>query len=121
MIVNERTREIGMMSALGLKGREILILFTMEGAMIGVIGSALGTILGGILTRVFSVVGIDYSAAFEGIESTDLLMSPIYYTVFSLENLIFCFTLGVVIVTIACIIPARKAANLEPTEALRQI
>jgi len=48
-------------------------------------------------------------------------MSPIYYTVFSLENLIFCFTLGVVIVTIACIIPARKAANLEPTEALRKI
>jgi len=121
MIVNERTREIGMMSALGLKGREILILFTMEGAMIGVIGSALGTVLGGILTRIFSVVGIDYSAAFEGMESTDLLMSPIYYTVFSLENLIFCFTLGVVIVTIACIIPARKAANLEPTEALRKI
>ena len=121
MIVNERTREIGMMSALGLKGREILILFTMEGAIIGVIGSALGTVLGGILTRVFSVVGIDYSAAFEGIESTDFLMSPIYYTVFSLENLIFCFTLGVVIVTIACIIPARKAAKLEPTEALRQI
>jgi putative ABC transport system permease protein len=121
MIVNERTREIGMMSALGLKGREILVLFTMEGAMIGVFGSAIGAILGGILTRVFSVVGIDYSAAFEGMESTDLLMSPIYYTVFSLENLIFCFTLGVVIVTIACIIPARKAANLEPTEALRKI
>ena len=121
MIVNERTREIGMMSALGLKAREILILFTMEGAMIGVLGSAIGTILGGVLTRVFSVVGIDYSAAFEGMESTDFLMSPIYYTVFSLENLIFCFTLGVVIVTIACIIPARKAAKLEPTEALRKI
>jgi len=121
MIVNERTREIGMMSALGLKGREILVLFTMEGAIIGILGSAIGTVLGGILTRVFSVIGIDYSAAFEGIKSTDLLMSPIYYTVFSLENLIFCFTLGVVIVTIACIIPARKAANLEPTEALRKI
>lgn len=119
MIVNERTREIGMMSALGLKSREILYLFTMEGAIIGILGSALGTILGGILTKVFSVVGIDYSAAFEGIESTDFLMSPIYHTVFSLENLIFCFTLGVVIVTIACVIPARKAAKLEPTEALR--
>ena len=121
MIVNERTREIGMMSALGLKGREILVLFTMEGVMIGVLGSAIGTVLGGILTKVFSIVGIDYSAAFEGVSSTDFLMSPIYYTVFSLENLIFCFTLGVVIVTIACIIPARKAANLEPTEALRKI
>jgi len=121
MIVNERTREIGMMSALGLKSREILYLFTMEGAIIGILGSALGAVMGGIITRAFSVVGIDYSAAFEGVDSTVWLMSPIYYTVFSLENLVFCFTLGVVIVTIACIIPARKAAKLEPTEALRQI
>ena len=121
MIVNERTREIGMMSALGLKSREILYLFTIEGAIIGILGSALGAVMGGIITRVFSVVGIDYSAAFEGVDSTVWLMSPIYYTVFSLENLVFCFTLGVVIVTIACIIPARKAAKLEPTEALRQI
>jgi len=121
MIVNERTREIGMMSALGLKGREILYLFTIEGVIIGVLGSALGAVMGGIITRVFSVVGIDYSAAFEGVDTTVWLMSPIYYTVFSLENLVFCFTLGVVIVTIACIIPARKAAKLEPTEALRQI
>ncbi|GAI94443.1 unnamed protein product, partial [marine sediment metagenome] len=63
MIVNERTREIGMMSALGLKGREILYLFTIEGVIIGVLGSALGAVMGGIITRVFSVVGIDYSAA----------------------------------------------------------
>jgi len=121
MIVNERTREIGMMSALGLKSREILYLFTMEGVIIGILGSALGAVMGGIITRVFSVVGIDYSAAFEGVDSSVWLMSPIYYTVFSLENLVFCFTLGVIIVTIACIIPARKAAKLEPTEALRQI
>ena len=121
MIVNERTREIGMMSALGLSSREILYLFTMEGVIIGVIGSAIGTVLGGILTKVFSVVGIDYTAAMEGMSSGDFLLEPIFYTVFSAENLIYSFVLGVVVVTIACIIPARKAAKLEPTEALRQI
>jgi putative ABC transport system permease protein len=121
MIVNERTREIGMMSALGLKSREILYLFAIEGAIIGILGSAIGTVLGGILTRVFSVVGLDYSAAMEGMSSSGLMMESIFYPVFSLENLVFCFVLGVVIVTIACIIPARKAAKLEPTEALRQI
>jgi putative ABC transport system permease protein len=121
MIVNERTREIGMMSALGLKSREILYLFTMEGVIIGVLGSAIGTVLGGILTKVFSVVGIDYTEAMKGMTSGDLLMESIFYTVFSLENLIFCFILGVIVVTIACIIPARMAARLEPTEALRQI
>jgi len=120
MIINERTREIGMMTALGLKSREILYLFTIEGAIIGILGSAIGTVLGGVLTRVFSVVGIDYSALMEGM-SADLMFEPIFYPIFSLENLVFCFILGVVIVTIACIIPARKAAKLEATEALRQI
>jgi putative ABC transport system permease protein len=120
MIINERTREIGMMAALGLKSREILYLFTMEGFMIGVLGSFMGVIIGGIITKVFSIIGIDYTKAMEGV-AEDILMESIYYTVFSLENLIFCFILGVIVVTIACIIPARMAARLEPTEALRQI
>jgi putative ABC transport system permease protein len=120
MIVNERTREIGMMTALGLKSREILYLFTIEGAIIGILGSSIGTVLGGILTKIFSIVGIDYSAAMEGM-SADLMLESIYHTVFSLENLVFCFVLGVIVVTIACIIPARMAARLEPSKALRQI
>jgi putative ABC transport system permease protein len=113
MIINERTREIGMMTALGLKSREILYLF-------GILGSAVGAVLGGVLTRVFSVVGLDYTAAMEGM-SADLMFESIFYPVFSLENIIFCFILGVLVVTIACIVPARKAARIEPTEALRQI
>jgi putative ABC transport system permease protein len=118
MIVNERTREIGMMSALGLNAREILYLFAMEGAIIGVWGSAIGVIIGGIITKVFSIVGMDFGAAMEGM-SADLMFESVFYTVFSLENLIFAFVLGVVVVTVACMLPARMAARLEPNEALR--
>jgi putative ABC transport system permease protein len=107
-----------MMSALGLNAREILYLFAMEGAIIGVWGSAIGVIIGGIITKVFSIVGMDFGAAMEGM-SADLMFEPIFYTVFSLENLIFAFILGVVVVTVACMIPARMAARLQPNEALR--
>lgn len=120
MIVKERTREIGMMTALGLESRSILLLFVMEGTVMGIVGSAIGVVLGGIATKVLSVVGIDYSKALADM-GEELIMKPIIYTTFSLENIIFCFVLGVIVTAITCIIPARRAARLEPTEALRAI
>lgn len=118
MIVSERTREIGMMSALGLKPVEILYLFAMEGIIIGVLGSTIGAVIGGIMTKIFSITGIDFSSAMEGV-SAGLLFESVFYTVFSLENLVFSFLLGVIVVTISCMIPARIAAQMNPNEALR--
>jgi len=118
MIVNERKREIGMMSALGLKASEILYLFAMEGVIIGFWGSAIGVVIGGIITKIFSVVGLNYEEAMEGM-SSEFFFEPVFYTTFNLENLIFPFILGIVVVTVSCIIPARMAARLEPNEALR--
>jgi putative ABC transport system permease protein len=118
MIVKERTQEIGMMSALGLKGSEILKLFMLEGSAIAVIGSFIGAIAGGILTYYLSGVGFDYSAAFEDI---DVLMNPIIYPTFKFEHMIMAFLLGVFVTALTSIIPARRAAKLNPTEALREI
>jgi putative ABC transport system permease protein len=118
MIVKERTQEIGMMSALGLKGSEILKLFMLEGSAIAVIGSFIGAISGGILTYYLSGVGFDYSAAFEDI---DVLMNPIIYPTFKFEHMIMAFLLGVFVTALTSIIPARRAAKLNPTEALREI
>lgn len=118
MIVKERTQEIGMMSALGLKSREILILFILEGSAMAVIGSFLGAISGGLLNYYLSGIGFDYSAAFEEI---DVLMNPIIYPTFKIEHMLFAFIIGVLVTTVAAVIPARRAAKLEPTEALREI
>ena len=120
MIVRERTQEIGMMSALGLNSREILKLFVMEGTFMGVIGSFIGALLGGLLTNYLSKVGINYTEAFESV-GEEVLMNPILYPVFSINNMIFGFILGIIVVTVACIIPARRAAKLEPNDALREI
>lgn len=119
MIVKERTQEIGMMTAIGLNSRDILSMFLFEGMVIGIIGSLLGVIVGGISTKVLSVVGVDYSKALAGIGS-DFLLRPVIVPVFTFGNLIFCFIIGVLVTTITCIIPARQAAKLEPTEALRR-
>lgn len=118
MIVKERTQEIGMMSALGLKSREILELFIFEGFAMAVIGSLIGALAGGAINYYLSGVGFDYSAAFEDI---DVLMNPIIYPTYKIEHMLFAFLIGVVVTTITAIIPARRAAKLDPTEALREI
>ncbi|MCK8817851.1 FtsX-like permease family protein [Natroniella sulfidigena] len=118
MIIRDRVKEIGMMSALGLKRREIWQLFLLEGMFMGVIGSLGGVLLGGAVTKVFSVRGIDYGEAMDAL-SDDLLIETVAYTDFSFQNLFLSFLLGVVIVTIACIFPAWRAARLDPSEALR--
>lgn len=120
MIVNERTKEIGMMSALGLEKRDILYLFLVEGAIMGALGSFIGAIMGGVLTNILNRIGISFGAVTEGF-STDLLFGSTIYPVFSFENIVFGFILGLIIVTIACVIPARRAAKMEPNDALREI
>jgi putative ABC transport system permease protein len=119
MIVKERTQEIGMMTALGLEEGDILKLFLIEGIIMGGIGSLIGALLGGGITRVLAEVGINFGAELENMGSG--LVNPVVYPVFSIENMLFGFGLGVVITALACIIPARKAAKLEPTKALRKI
>ncbi len=119
MIVKERTKEIGMMSAMGLESKEILRLFMTEGAVMGVIGSLFGAVLGALINGYFAKTGYNLTVATSSF-SSDIIFNSIIYPVSSLSNTIFAFILGVVIVTLACFIPARKAAKLEPTEAIRE-
>lgn len=118
MIVKERTREIGMMAALGLESKDILRLFIMEGAVMGAFGSFIGAIAGSLFSLFFSVNGIDLTSSVEGFSET-IVFSSIIYPVNSVSNAAFAFVLGTIIVTLACIIPARQAAKLQPTDAIR--
>jgi putative ABC transport system permease protein len=118
MIVAERTKEIGMMAALGLERRGIMELFLIEGGIMGVVGSLLGAMAGWLITSYFAEAGLDFTQAMAGIDA-DVPFNAIIYPSASLGNTVFAFLLGVVIVTLACLIPARRAANLEPTVAMR--
>lgn len=119
MIVKERTKEIGMMSALGLEGKSILGLFVIEGGIMGIIGSLIGAIFGGVLNGYLANIGISLGSTTEGISSEVMFASTIY-PVSSPGNAVFAFILGVIIVALASIIPARQAAKLEPTEAMKE-
>lgn len=116
MVIFERTREIGTIGAMGMKGSEIVMLFFLEAAMIGVIGSFLGTILGTVFAWILSYTGINFGVAMEGV---NFEMSSIMYTRLNFRSTVFVFFFGSIIAALASLLPSRRAAKIEPVEALR--
>jgi len=118
MVIYERTREIGTIGALGMNGGQIVLLFVIEAMIISTIGSFLGTIAGGALDYYWSVVGIDFAKLSGGL---DMPTTDMIYPRFGISILIGSFLFGVVIASVFAAIPARRAAKIEPVEALRSV
>lgn len=124
MSVMERTREIGMFSALGMKKSEIMTLFVFEGGFIGAIGALLGCILGGLASWYFEVEGWSMAAWGETVEKLTESIYPVkgvFYADLTMDVLVMTFLFGISIAVLASFYPARKAAKLNPIEALRHI
>ncbi|MBN1318897.1 MAG: ABC transporter permease [Anaerolineales bacterium] len=120
MAVFERTREMGVLAALGMKGRQIMILFLLEGTFIGIFGAIIGAVLGGLLVQAVAQVGIDLGYA-EGMGDMVALLGERLYPSLSIAKTIGFALLVVVIAAAASIIPAWQAARKEPAEALHQV
>ena len=120
MAVFERTREIGVMGALGLKPRQITTLFLLEGILIGVVGAVLGAILGTIINGLLGYYGIDYSSFADMTDFTALISGRIYSQLVPLKILQHGFTV-LIIAALAAFAPARQAARREPAEALHHV
>jgi putative ABC transport system permease protein len=111
--VLERTREIGIMKAVGAKDRQILTMFLIEGGLIGLIGGVCGVILG-------------WLASFPGNNAAIRILEkqghkPLPETVFlyPLWLLIMVPVFAMLVTTLAALLPARRAARVEPVIALR--
>jgi putative ABC transport system permease protein len=118
MIVNERVREIGMLGALGFTGLQIVTLLVLEGAALGLLGSAVGVVLGSILTKWLSLTGLDLSKAVAGM-GKELLFPSRLYPSFGWGIVAFALLLGILIPALGTLMPARRAQKLRPSEALR--
>jgi len=120
MAVFERTREIGLLGAMGLKPRQIAALFVLEGTMIGVIGVVAGVVLGIAFNASFGQVGFDYSS-FAGVADYMALISGRVYPTLGLGKLFERALTVLIITTLAAWIPAREASRREPAQALHYV
>jgi ABC-type lipoprotein release transport system permease subunit len=117
MAVFERTREIGVLGALGFKPRQISLLFVLEGTFIGLVGVAAGIVMGLIFNGLFRMVGLDYTQ-FSGMTSYTALITGRVYPSWGLEKIIGRSVAVVVIAALSALIPAREAAGHDPAQAL---
>jgi putative ABC transport system permease protein len=119
MAVFERTREIGLLAAMGLKRHEILGLFLLEGVFIGLLGSLVGGVLGGLVVVGVGQVGIKLSIAEMG-EMVALLGDRLYPTL-RIDLLLGRALTVAVIAALASLYPAWQASRREPAEALHYV
>lgn len=111
MSITERRREIGVLKSLGADELDIRLLFLVESAVIGVLGTAAGILFGWTITRIVSAVAQAYMKS-QGIPPMDLFALPAWLILIALG-------VGVGVSVVAGFYPAARAARVDPVEALR--
>ena len=120
MVVMEKNKDIAILKSMGASSMSILKIFTIEGGVIGVVGTILGTILG--LAAAFNLEKItDFVERLFGFK---ILSSDVYYidklpSQVNPPDVIFIVLTAVLISLLATLYPAWRASKLDPAEALR--
>ncbi|MGD0494860.1 MAG: FtsX-like permease family protein [Candidatus Bathyarchaeia archaeon] len=119
MIVSlmERTREIGILKALGMKGQTVLLIFLCESVIIGLIGAAIGIGSGWVLANVVALVfrGGGVFGGNRAANTGGMTITPLLTPTVTILALVF----GVGVSAIFALYPAWRASKLKPVEALR--
>ncbi len=121
MAAFERTREMGVLAALGMKGRQVMGLFVLEGAFIGLVGAVGGIALGLLINWVvIQLGGISFGDLSDFGEITVLMGTNLMPTI-SVSDALRQGLLVVVIGALAALWPAWQASRAEPAEALHHV
>ena len=120
MSVFERTREMGILAALGMKGRQIMLMFLFEATILALAGIAAGLVLGIAVVAYLGQVGLGFSEdAMASVEG--MAMGGRMYPEFALDQAIILSIFMFVVVTLVSLYPAWYAARLEPVKALHSL
>lgn len=121
MAVFERTREMGVLAALGMKGRQIMALFLLEGALIGIVGAVIGCLAGvGVVLLIRQLGGINL-ASVSGMGEVTALMGDHLMPALTLTDVISRGGVVAGIAALASLYPAWQASRKEPATALHHV
>ncbi len=103
--VLERTKEIGIMKAIGAKNSDIVMIFLFESAVVGLVGGILGVLLGYLIAKGGGIIAANAGYSF---------LQPAFSPSLIIGCLLFSTLMGI----IAGVMPARQASKMNPTDAL---
>lgn len=112
MVVTDKTREIGILRAMGLPAESVRRVFVLQGGLIGVVGTVAGAVFGLGLARLVDsrrLIALDPSVYF--IDHLPVHVEPL--------DLVVIVIASITVAVVATIYPARQAASLAPVEAIR--
>ena len=120
MAVLERTKEIGMLRAIGMYKRKIFLMIVLETSMISLVSAPVG-LIAGFLTNVYFEKngGMDLSQYARALEQYG--GDAIFYPEIALSTYFFLMLVVIMTALMGAIYPAIKAVNLKPLEAIRKV
>ncbi len=119
MSVFERIRELGILAALGMKGWQIMLMFFLEAALLGLAGLAVGIVLGSAGVAYLAQTGIPIGSMGEA--AAGIALGSTMNARFNPGGMLSLSAWTFAITLLASLYPAWFAARLEPVEALRSL
>jgi len=119
MVILERTRELGMLMAIGMTKKRVFVMIMLETIFLALVGALIGELISMLLINYYGKVGINLSSMAEGLETIgySAITYPELDSLKYVQITIMVFVTGV----LASIYPAIKALKLDPANAIRTI
>ncbi|RKX78335.1 MAG: ABC transporter permease [Spirochaetes bacterium] len=118
MVIFERMKEIGTLSAMGMTGKQLVKLFFLEALFISIAGALVGIAGGMVLTGYYGKVG--FTAMAKAMDSVDSMgIGSVLYPVLNFKSTVMVFIYSLIVTGLATWWPSRRAAKIAPVDALR--